>query len=176
LNYLTVSNILDTEEAFMKLKLFVDSKLDDDYIDIKYRNMNMQISQIIEIAGSKQPSMMGRKEGYEFAINIQDVLYYETVDKKYFIYTDRETYETHIPLKEVEESLKQYGFSRINKSMIVNIFKVSKLKADSNMKILAYLANEEVVTVTRHYRTNFYQMIEQISFEKKRGRSYESGE
>ena len=50
-------------------------------------------------------------------------------------------------------------FIRISKSIVVNIYRVRKIKADVNMKMQLVLDNGEKVILNRSYKNDFLQFI-----------------
>lgn len=151
----------------MIVKLLRNEQLVEDSLHIHYQQMNNKIQSIISLAGETKSVLLAKRENEEVKVPIEEILYYETVDKKYFIYMSDEVYETQFSLADIEEKLQDHGFVRINKSTIVNCYQVKSLKADANMKIKAFLYNGEVVKVTRHYRKSFYGMIKTITLQKE---------
>ena len=80
-----------------------------------------------------------------------DAIYYiESVDKRTYIYTKENCYETKYRLYELEDILNFY-FLRISKAMIINIKKIRSVKAELNGRMRADLLNGEQITISRAY-------------------------
>ena len=75
----------------------------------------------------------------------------EAVDRKTFVYTATESYESELKLYELEQDLVARDFLRISKQSIVNLRKIKSLKADVNRKIRITLQNGEQIVVSRMY-------------------------
>lgn len=58
-------------------------------------------------------------------------------------------------LSELEDVYSEYGFIRVNKSMVLNIYKINSLKPELNMKVIALLDNGEKVQINRSYKAKF---------------------
>ena len=71
------------------------------------------------------------------------------MDKKTFLYTPGNVYETDKKLYELESLLDEKTFFRCSKSVIVNLNKITKLKPEVTRNILATLTNGEVVVISR---------------------------
>ena len=84
-------------------------------------------------------------------LDIEKILYIEAVDRKTFVYTENECYESELKLYEIEEELLERDFLRISKQSIVNLRKIRSLKADINRKIRVTLQNGEQIVVSRMY-------------------------
>ena len=60
-------------------------------------------------------------------IRPDDVYYFESVDNKTFLYTEKEVYEIRQKLYEIEDSYAGLDFFRSSKSIIVNLSKIRYL-------------------------------------------------
>lgn len=78
------------------------------------------------------------------------VYYFESVDKRTFVYTKDKCYETKYRLYELEEMIS-YDFFRCSKAMIINIKKIASVKAEFNARMRAVLLNGEEVVISRNY-------------------------
>lgn len=78
------------------------------------------------------------------------VYYFESVDKRTFVYTKDKCYETKYRLYELEEMIP-YDFFRCSKAMIINIKKIAFVKAEFNARMRAVLLNGEEVVISRNY-------------------------
>lgn len=90
------------------------------------------------------------KEGKTYLCKMDAIYYVESVDKKTFIYTKDECYETKKRLYELEEELN-INFLRCSKAMIINIRKIRSVKADYNGRMNAQLLNGEMIVISRSY-------------------------
>ena len=83
-------------------------------------------------------------------VNPSDIFYFEAVDKKTFIYCERDVYESKLKLYELEE-LAMKDFFRISKSVIVNLSKIKSLIPSFSGRVEAVLTNKEKVIISRQY-------------------------
>ena len=90
------------------------------------------------------------KDGKTYLCKTDHIYYAESVDKKTFIYTQNDCFETKKRLYELEEQLNR-NFLRCSKGMIVNIRKIKAVKSDYNGRMNAQLLNGETVVVSRSY-------------------------
>ena len=95
--------------------------------------------------------LTGCKDGKTYIIDRKDVLYFESVDKRCFIYTAGDVYETPLRLYEIEEWLTGEGFFRCSKSQIANIAKFESLCPDFGGRMDVTLVNGEKLIVSRQY-------------------------
>lgn len=84
-------------------------------------------------------------------IRPQDVIYLESVDGGTFIYTKKEIYRTGITLAQAELLYGKEGFFRCSKAMVMNIYRIVKLKSEPGNRIDAMMDNDEHVLISRRY-------------------------
>lgn len=81
----------------------------------------MRLKAHIELFDNK---LSARKDNESYFINASDVLYFESVDNRTFLYTEGDVMEVKQRLYELEDILSEKDFIRISKSQIVNINKI----------------------------------------------------
>ena len=95
--------------------------------------------------------LQAKKDNELHFINSFDVLYFESVDNRTFLYTEDDVLEIKQRLYELEVILSDKDFIRISKSQIVNINKIKSLKPELNRTILATMCNGEHLYISRKY-------------------------
>lgn len=93
------------------------------------------------------------------ALDLNEILYAESVDKKCFIYTADKIYESFHKLYELEQQLEQYLFVRINKSCVVNLNNISSIKTYIDRRLLITLSNNEQLIVSRQYANGIKTLL-----------------
>ena len=118
---------------------------------IKCKQADEQIGRLkthIELFDKK---LQAKTEGdYQF-VNAMEVLYFESVDNRVFLYTENAVMEVKQRLYELEDMLSKQDFIRISKSQIININKIKTLKPELNRTILATMCNGEQLYISRKY-------------------------
>ena len=99
------------------------------------------------------------ENGEIFNVDLNDILYIESVDKKTFIYTENKVLLTDKRLYEFEESLDEKDFFRCSKSAIINLNKVVRLKPEITRNILATFVNGENIVVSRRYAADLKKLL-----------------
>ena len=90
------------------------------------------------------------KDRNTFFCKLTQIYYIESVDKRTYVYTKGECYESRDRLYELEEKLGMY-YVRISKSMIVNLRKIRNVSAEPGGRMVAVLLNGERVIISRSY-------------------------
>ena len=135
----------------MKINLDIDGKYDDTEVIIRAPHLNNDIERMVAMMRMIDMQIAVRKEGETILLETDKILYVEAVDRKTFVYTSSDTYESELKLYELEQELVQRDFLRISKQSIVNLRKIKSLKTDVNRKIRITLANGEQIVVSRMY-------------------------
>ncbi len=135
----------------MKINLDIDRKYNDTEVIIRAPHLNNDIERMVAMMRMIDMQIAVRKEGETILLETDKILYVEAVDRKTFVYTSSDTYESELKLYELEQELVQRDFLRISKQSIVNLRKIKSLKTDVNRKIRITLANGEQIVVSRMY-------------------------
>ena len=99
----------------MKINLDIDGKYDDTEIIIRAPHLNNDIERIVAMMRMIDMQIAVRKDNETFLLETDKILYVEAVDRKTFVYTSNETYESELKLYELEQELVQRDFLRISK-------------------------------------------------------------
>lgn len=144
----------------MDVELIKDKSLDRDRIDIHYIKMNKKIQRIMSIAKESGDLSAKNQDGCRFCLSPDKILYFESVDKRVFAYLPLEVCEVSENLLDLENSLEDSGFIRINKSHVVNIYQIASIKPEINMRIKAVMSNGEALMINRSYKKSFMNFLE----------------
>lgn len=146
----------------MKVNTYNNQEIIENRVDIYYKEMNLEIEGILTYLNENQRKIIGFNDDVKHVLNIKDIYYFDTVDKKSFAYLKEAVYQVQYSLYELEASCSSFGFVRINKSMIVNIYRVSCIKSSINMKLKIQLDNNEILIISRHYKKAFENKLDDI--------------
>lgn len=84
-------------------------------------------------------------------VNINEIMYFESVDGKTFFYTETMVYETKKKLYEIESLYTDAGFIRISKSTILSLSKVDEIIPELGRRVKIRLISGEYLIVSRQY-------------------------
>ena len=135
----------------MKINLDIDGKYDDTEVIIRAPHLNNDIERMVAMMRMIDMQIAVRKDNETVLLDTDKILYVEAVDRKTFVYTNVDTYESELKLYELEQQLIERDFLRISKQSIVNLRKIKSLKTDVNRKIRITLQNGEQIVVSRMY-------------------------
>ncbi|WPC44209.1 LytTR family DNA-binding domain-containing protein [Clostridium sp. JS66] len=135
----------------MKIKIIENPSIQEIEIHILCKKNNEYIKKLTEYLTEKQITITGRMENEYVKISSNDIYYFECVDNRTYIYCKKDVYQSNMKLYELEEKLRETRFTRINKSCIMNIKKLEKVKSQINGRLLATLYNGEKLIINRSY-------------------------
>lgn len=120
-------------------------------IIIRWNEPDDLLLQLIYSIKSTSKKLIGITESQMHIINPNDVFYFESVDKKVFIYCKKKVFESRLKLYEIEEEYENWNFFRASKSTIINITKIESLSPVFYGKFQALLQNGENIIISRQY-------------------------
>ncbi len=130
---------------------------------IKYHAMTEQIDSIINYINRQEEKWVVCKDGQQFVISPQNVIYLESVDGITYLYTDEDVYRTGLSLAAAEAAYMEEGYFRCSKSMVINIYRIQKLKSESGNRIDAMMDNGEHVIISRRYAKELRSILKRRS-------------
>ncbi len=145
----------------MILKYEQDLTKNDIEILIKYAKRDKdveRISTILQLADTRIKCRMDEMDKY---LNISDVYYFESVDKRTFAYCERSVYRTELRLYQLSKDFAKFGFLQINKACILNINVLDTIKPLFNSRMEATLKNGERLYITRKYLDSIKRALQE---------------
>lgn len=144
----------------MKIFMYHKYDIEENRVDLYYNKIDQETGNLIEFLDSFHKTLTGRNEEESKLINPNEIYYCEIVERKCFAYLKESVWQLDISLQMLLNKYSKLGFVRISKSMIVNIYKIDRLKSDISMRVNILLDNKETVILNRTYRNHFYKYLE----------------
>ncbi|MBQ8951077.1 MAG: LytTR family transcriptional regulator DNA-binding domain-containing protein [Eubacterium sp.] len=135
----------------MKIEIDINDKYDDTEIVIHAKKLDSEIEKLVAMMRMVNMQMGVHKNDETYLLDVEKIMYIEAVDRRTFVYTADDTYESDLKLYEIEQELLERDFFRISKQSIVNIRMIKSLRSDINRKIRITLQNDEQIIVSRMY-------------------------
>ena len=135
----------------MKIEIDIDEKYSDTVIRIQATKLTQDIEKMVAMMRMLNMQIAVTKKDETFLLETDKILYIEAIDRKTFVYTEDDMYESQLKLYEIEQELYEHDFLRISKQGIVNLKMIKSLKADIDRKIKVTLKNGEQILVSRMY-------------------------
>lgn len=135
----------------MKISIHTDANVQDTEIMISCNHLTPEVEKIIATLRILNQQLMVEKNDEMHILDIAKIIYIEVVDRKTFVYTEENYYESKLKLYEMEEKLCEYGFFRVSKSCLVHLRYIKSLKNDVERKLRLTLESGEQIIVSRQY-------------------------
>lgn len=143
----------------MKVNEYQQKDILEDRIDFYYRMKTKEVNEILDFLMKHRQRLIGKVDDKEIVFSLNDVYYFESVDKKTFAYLDEQVVRIDIRLQDLENAYFELGFIRVNKSTILNVYKIDSLKSEINMRVMALLDNGERIQINRSYKAKFNSFL-----------------
>ena len=143
----------------MILKIAQDLTCDDVEVSIRYANMTKDVQRIISLLQSFDTQVKCSDNSIERLVNVSEIFYVESVDKKTFVYLAKNVYRTDLRLYQLVDDLAHLGFVQVTKSCILNINALESIKPLMNSRMEATLKNGEKIHINRKYLSGVKQAL-----------------
>lgn len=144
----------------MKVKVNIDEKLDDIFIDIYTPSEDEKLKIILDNLQMKKSVLNGYIEGKVYLLKINDIYSIYSENKKVYASTKDKIYRVNHRLYELTEILNGDKFIRISNSAIINIYKIENLEATSNGMITINFKNGEKEYISRRYLKKVKKLLD----------------
>ncbi|MEY8572973.1 LytTR family DNA-binding domain-containing protein [Oscillospiraceae bacterium 21-37] len=136
----------------MQIKLEEDSALEEMEVLIRCPRADGEAQRLLALLRAMDGrKLTGEQGGQTYLLDMEEVLYIDTVDRKTFLYTAEGVFETPLRLYELEDRLIGRGFFRASKSVIVNFNAIQSLRPDLGGRLRLTMRGGEAVYVSRQY-------------------------
>lgn len=143
----------------MKISIHVNADISDTEILISCSHLTPEIERVLATLRILDRQVMAKKGEETYLLDVSKVIYLESVDRRTYVYTDGDVYESSLKLYELEQQLEECGFFRVSKSCVIQLRYIRSLKADINRRIRVTLENGEQIIVSRQYAEGLKQKL-----------------
>ena len=135
----------------VKIRIEEDASGQEMEITIRCRQTNESVIRMLEMFRMADRKLTGYRDGQKYLLDVSRILYIDTVEKKTFLYTEEEVYETPLRLYELEGRLESCDFFRASRSSIINFNRIQSLKPEFGGTMQVTMTNGERLNVSRQY-------------------------
>jgi DNA-binding LytR/AlgR family response regulator len=135
----------------MKVVINTDDRYTETEIIVNCNRMSDDMEKLLSAIRMFDMKLTGRKDGQQFIIDIAQVIYVESADKRSFLYTANDVYESPYKLYELEEKLNPRDFLRASKNCLFNLAHLQSLKSDLEQKLTLTMEGGLKIVVSRQY-------------------------
>lgn len=138
----------------MKVAINIQADIQEIEVIINCMTEDENVQRIVSALDSLDTKLFCRQQREHFQIALNDILYIESVDRKTFLYTEQQIYETDKRLYELENYLKNRSFFRVSKATIINLKRTKSIRPEIGARLLLTMDNGEKIIVSRQYTSN----------------------
>ena len=135
----------------LKITINIDENNEETEINIKCKQITNDIENLVATLRIYNQQLLVVKENENYLIDVNKISYIEALERKTFVYTEDDIYESKLKLYEMEEKLCQSGFFRISKSCLVHLKYIKSIRNDVERKLRLTMKNDEQIIVSRQY-------------------------
>ena len=146
----------------MKITLNQDPAFPEMEVIINCPQADEDILRLVAMLRIHQKKLVGILEGGRHLLDVKDILYIDTADKRTFLYTGKAVYESALRLYELEDSLRELDFLRAGRSAIVNFRRIRSIRPELGGRLLLTMDNGEQVYVSRQYAGEMKEKLREL--------------
>ena len=146
----------------MKIILNQDPSFPETEVTINCPQADEDILRLVAMLRIHQKKLVGTLEGEQHLLDVRDILYIDTVDKRTFLYTGKAVYESALRLYELEEGLRNLDFFRIGRSTIVNFYRIRSIRPELGGRLLVTVDNGERLYVSRQDAAGIKEKLREV--------------
>ena len=132
------------------MKVYITQGASETAVEIHCTEAEDRIGKLKKYIEAYGLTLSGKAGSEMRIVAVNDILYFESVDGRTFIYTRDSVLETDRKLYELEEWLDRGDFYRCSKSCILNINAVEKLRPEISRNITAFMTGGDAIILSRY--------------------------
>jgi DNA-binding LytR/AlgR family response regulator len=144
----------------MKLTINADDRYAETEIIVNCSHMGDDIEKLLAAIRVLDMKITGRKDGREYILEMADIIYIESIDKRTFLYTLKDTYESAFRLYELETKLVPLDFLRASRNCLINVNHIQSIETEFNSRLILTMPREIKLIVSRQYAAEVKQKLE----------------
>lgn len=145
----------------MKITINQDRSFPETEVIINCPQADEEILRLVAMLRIYQKKLVGILNGERHLLDVKDILYIDTTDKKTFLYTEKQVFQSALRLYELEDALKDLDFFRAGRSAILNFRRVRSVRPELGRRWLVTMDNGEQIWVSRQYAGELKEKLQQ---------------
>ena len=143
----------------MKITINVEPSAAETSLLVTCKELTPQVEKLLAAIRILDKQITANKGDSVCLIDLADIFYIEALERKTFIYTDKEVFDSEMKLYELEAALAQYNFVRVSKNTICSLSKIKTLKSEVDRKIKITMENGYQIIASRMYADELRKKI-----------------
>jgi len=147
----------------MKITINADNQYTDTEIIVNCPQISDDIEKVLSVLRMLDMKLTGRKDGRQYILEAADIMYIESTDKRTFMYTTSDVFESPFRLYELEAKLADGDFLRASKNCIFNINHIKSIAPDFDRRLIVVMEKNITLIVSRQYSQAVKQKLEEYN-------------
>ena len=118
---------------------------------VEYPEWNSSVERLIDKISKADLTFTGKADDRTVSIGISDIYYIENVERKIFLYTDKDVFRYDRSMTDIESVVSGTELVRISRTCIMNTAHLKEIRQIRNSHLEAVMDNEEKLIVSRKY-------------------------
>ena len=157
-NILSFYNAIGGDEVKVSIKENPD--IQETEVVIHCNKADELVEKIISAVQTASGRLIGSMDGAIYQIELSKILYIEAVNRKTFLYTENDIYESPKRLYMLEDELRGTSFFRASKAIIINLRRVHSIQPEIGARLILTMDNGEKIVVSRQYASIIKNILE----------------
>ncbi|MCM1150055.1 MAG: LytTR family transcriptional regulator DNA-binding domain-containing protein [Butyricicoccus sp.] len=146
----------------MKITLNQSGAFAETEVIINCPGVDEDILRLVAMLRVYQKKLVGILDGEQHLLDVRDILYIDTADKKTFLYTQGAVYESALRLYELADALRELDFMRAGRSVIINFRRILSIRPELGGRMLLTMDNGEQLYVSRQYAGEMKEKLREL--------------
>ena len=124
---------------------------------VEYPEYNKSVAKIVKKINSLDIDFAASVDDKQVHIPLTEIYYFEIVERKVFVYTEKDVYRLSLTMAELEDMTRESDIVRISRTCLLNVEHLKGIKQIRNSHLEAELDNDEKLIVSRKYLKDIKQ-------------------
>lgn len=133
---------------------------------VEYPVLDEQARRVLNKINQLDVQFVGKMDDKVLQIGLGDIYYFETVERRTFIYTQKEVFQLQGTITDVERLLMDSSLARVSRTCIINTDHLQEIKQLRNSRLEAAMDNDEKIIVSRKYLRDIKDVFRRSAYEK----------
>ena len=118
---------------------------------VEYPEWNKSVEGLINKISKMDITFTGKADDRTVSVGMSDIYYIENVERKIFLYTDKEVFRYDRSMTDIESVVSGTELVRISRTCIMNTAHLKEIRQIRNSHLEAVMDNDEKLIVSRKY-------------------------
>lgn len=144
----------------MKITITTEPGCDETEINVKCGRLDDDVEKLLAALRMLDMKLSGSRDGKQFILEIKEIIYIDSVDRRTFLYTAAGVFQSSLRLYELELKLTECDFLRVSKNCIINMNHIISIEPDFDRRLILTMTGNIILPVSRQYAITVKERLE----------------